>query len=87
MWSNLCRFSFSSQSDHNPIFLSLQVGDLLERMKLSQYREIFAEQEITGAILSQCTTEVLKMELGVASRIHRLRLFQIITGEISATHF
>jgi hypothetical protein len=64
-----------------------QVGDLLERMKLSQYREIFAEQEITGAILSQCTTEVLKMELGVASRIHRLRLLQIVTGEISADHF
>ena len=66
-------------------FCLIQVADLLQRMKLGQYREIFIEQQITGAILSQCTAEVLANELEVASKIHRLRLLQIITGEISAT--
>ena len=56
-------------------------------MGLCQYREVFVEQGITGALLSQITTEVLKMELGVASRIHQLKLLQIITGEISHSHF
>ena len=61
-----------------------QVAELLQKMNLGQYSERFLEQEVGGAVLSQVTMETLKMELGVASKIHQLRILQIITGDVSA---
>ena len=56
-------------------------------MNLCQYQETFVREEINGAILTQCTTEDLQMGLGVGSKIHRMRLLQLITGKLSATIF
>ena len=54
-------------------------------MSLSQYQKTFLKERISGEILSQCTGEILQVELGVASKVHCLRLLRIITGDISAT--
>jgi hypothetical protein len=59
------------------------VGELLGRMHLGQYREAFSQQEVAGAVLAQCSAQVLKNELGVASNIHCLRLLQVISGDVS----
>jgi hypothetical protein len=62
-----------------------QVGELLQRMNLSQYQKTFAKEHISGEILSQCTREILQVELGVASKVHCLRLLCLISGDTSAT--
>ena len=54
-------------------------------MKMGQYSRRFTEQEVTGAVLAHCSLKVLKSELGVASKLHRLRLLQIISGDVSLT--
>ena len=66
---------------------SLQILSLLEAMDLGQYREVFHREHITGEILVECTEEVLQNELEITSKIHRIRLIKIISGQHSASNF
>ena len=59
--------------------------DLLERMKLAQYKSAFEQESVNGKILLDCDDDILKDELGVKSRLHRIRLMQLISGETSVT--
>ena len=53
---------------------------MLDKMGLAQYKDIFARERITGDVLSELSEEDLQHELGITSRIHRIRLMKVITG-------
>ena len=57
---------------------------LLEAMGLPQYQKIFLTEKINGNILSKCDGKILQEELGVSSRLHCMRLQQVISGKTSA---
>lgn len=52
-------------------------------MNLRQYKQAFAEEQVNGDILSGLTDEDLQNELGIAKRLHRLRILRIINGQDS----
>ena len=53
-------------------------------MELSQYKEAFTKESVSGEILADCDNEILQTDLGVASRLHLLRLMKVISGRHSA---
>ena len=57
--------------------------ELLDHMKLSQYREAFAKECITGEILAECDELILERELCITNRLHLLRIMKIIGGQVS----
>ena len=56
-------------------------------MNLEQYKETVAREFVDGEILSELDDKSLENDLGISSKIHRLRLMQIITGSHSAKDF
>ena len=58
--------------------------DLLVAMELAQYKEAFVKESVSGEILADCDDEILQTDLGVASRLHRLRLMKVVSGRHSA---
>ena len=61
----------------------LQVLSLLEKLNLSSYKEKFEAEQINGEVLLECDEELLQTELGVTSRLHRMRLTRVIQGRQS----
>ena len=61
-----------------------QVGDLISAMGLEQYVNKFLTEQISGEILMECDDDVLKDEIGITSKIHRIRLLKVISGQHSA---
>ncbi|KAL5506262.1 hypothetical protein EMCRGX_G007873 [Ephydatia muelleri] len=57
---------------------------LLECMSLAQYQEAFQKEQINGELLSDCDETMLQNDLGIASKLHRMRLIKVITGRHSA---
>ena len=53
-------------------------------MGLQQYQETFRSEMITGEVLAECDEDVLQHELGVSSKIHRIRLMSIIKKKTAA---
>ncbi|XP_019860368.1 PREDICTED: uncharacterized protein LOC109588671 [Amphimedon queenslandica] len=58
-----------------------KVADLLVKMRLEQYAETFQREQIDGKILIELDESILKEELGIAKKIHRLKLLNIINGD------
>ena len=52
-------------------------------MGLEQYTPTFKHEQINGDILSTCDDGILKDELKIASRLHRIRLLRVIDGNYS----
>ncbi len=52
-------------------------------MGLEQYTPTFKQEQINGDILSTCDDAILKDELKVTSRLHRMRLLRVIAGTYS----
>ena len=50
---------------------------------LEQYMEVFKKERIDGGILSLLGEDDLRLELGIDSRLHRLRLMRIISGDVN----
>ena len=65
---------------HPTTHRTLQVCELIEAMGLGQYKKRFMEEHISGEILLECDEQVLQDELGIQSKIHRIRLMKVITG-------
>jgi len=63
--------------------LLLQIIFMLEMMGLEQYTPTFKQEQINGDILSTCDDALLKDELKVTSRLHRIRLLKVIAGTYS----
>ena len=53
-------------------------------MQLPQYKTKFADESISGAILSDIDEGILQEELGITSRLHRMRLMKLVNGDHSA---
>ena len=62
---------------------TLKVCDLIEVMGLGQYTQTFMAERISGEILLECDDQVLEDELGIKSKIHRIRLAKVISGSHS----
>lgn len=56
---------------------------LLEKLNLTSYMDVFSAEQINGEVLTMCDEEVLAADLGVSSKLHRLRLLRIIQGRQS----
>ncbi len=63
----------------------MQVLDLLDSMELSQYKESFRREQVSGDVFVMVNEEVLKNELDVRSKIHRMRLMKVATGRFPLT--
>lgn len=71
---------------HND-FLFLQILELLDKMNLSQYKDIFEIECITGEILVECDENVFEKELCITNRLHIIRLMKLVKGQISVMSF
>lgn len=56
-------------------------------MKLSQYKEVFLRECITGEILVECDESVFERELCIANRLHIIRLMKLVRGQMSVRTF
>ena len=54
--------------------------DLLEILGLTKYKNVFIDEEISGALLQELDEEILEMELGITSKLHRQKLLRVIDG-------
>ena len=61
----------------------LQVLTLLDSMDMSQYRQSFRREQVTGVVLALVDDDILKTDLSVSSKLHRTRLLKIVSGEVS----
>ena len=59
----------------------MQVGLLLKSAGLESYVEVFKAECITGDILQEIDDSVLSKELGVKSKLHRIRMMRLISGK------
>ena len=64
--------------------MALQVCALFEAMSLGQYKDHIERELVSGDVLLECDDEVLKDELGMKSKIQRIRLMKVITGQHSS---
>jgi hypothetical protein len=55
------------------------VAELLTKMNMSAYIDAFQANQIDGELLMQIDEDMLKEDLGVASKLHRLRLMKLQT--------
>ena len=55
--------------------------NLLEMMGLQQYQDKFKAEQVNGDILSECDDDVLMNDLGVTSKLHRMKLLKIVSGK------
>ncbi len=60
---------------------------LLEAMNLSQHKEAFQHEQVNGEILLEFDGEILRDELHITSKIHRIRLTKVITGKVSVWEY
>ena len=49
-------------------------------MSLEKYQENFKREQVNGEILSECDEEVLTNDLGISSKLHRIKLMKVISG-------
>ena len=54
---------------------------MLKALGLKQYKKTFRKEKISGALLQEIDEEVLKNELGITSRLHRMKLLRVIDGK------
>lgn len=66
------------------LFLYPQLKKVLEGMNLEQYTVIIQQERLDGDIFLELDEETLTQELGITSRIHRLKVLKLITGEYDA---
>ena len=62
-------------------FVLSQVLKILDCMNLGQYKETFKTENISGEVLVEFDDEdILEYELGVKSKLHRIRLVKLMAG-------
>ena len=60
------------------LIIIIQVLNLLDHLNIPQYKDCFRREMVDGEILSEIDEVVLEQELGMTSKIHRLRLMKYI---------
>ena len=56
---------------------------MLDKIGLSDYKDKFIKEGITGSLLSEFNEKVLETDLNITSGIHRIKLMRIIEGRQS----
>lgn len=56
---------------------------MLELAGLSQYREIILAEQVNGEVLIDCDESMLERDLGIKSKIHRMKFMTVIEGRAS----
>lgn len=65
-------------------FVSLtQVLQMLDKLGLSRYKDIFEAEQITGSLLMELDNDLLEQDLGITTKIHRLKIMRVIDGKQS----
>ena len=57
---------------------------LLDGMHLKKYKKSFKDEKINGQIFCMFDEKILEDDLGIDSRLHRIRLMQVVNGEADA---
>lgn len=57
----------------------------MQCMGLSNYAAIVRDENITGSLLAQLTDDMLEKDLNITSRLHRLRIMDLIQGRTDAS--
>lgn len=63
------------------LFIS-QVLKLLDSIEMPQYKQSFSTQQVTGLVLTMVDEEMLRDDLNVTSKLHRVRLLKVASGEV-----
>ena len=63
--------------------MTMQMQTLLQAMDLQRYSDLFMKEQITGELLMECDDGILSSDLGISSKLHRMRLLKIIAGKQS----
>jgi hypothetical protein len=58
------------------------VLNLLDSMSLDKYQDNFKREQVNGEILSECDEDVLTNDLGISSKLHRIKLMKVISGTL-----
>ena len=58
----------------------LQVLQLLDVLGMGQYKAMFDKEKITGSLLLDLDESILEQELGMVSKIHRLKIMRLLDG-------
>ena len=69
------------------VILLQQIGRLLEEMKLTEYVTKFQEERIDGRMLFELDDQVMRNELGMNKKLHRLKILMIVQGTRSVTRY
>ena len=64
-----------------------QMIQVLEGMGLAQYTEVVKQEVLDGKIFLDLDEATLSQEMGVASRIHRIKMLKLIGGDYDARDF
>lgn len=59
----------------------VEVLKLLDAIGMKQYAEVFQREKINGEVLVDMDDEMMMGDLGIASKLHRMRLMKVIKGE------
>ena len=54
-------------------------------MNLGKYKENFQREQIDGPLLLSCDNDILEFELGITSRLHRMKMLRLIRGDAPDT--
>lgn len=72
---------------HTPALNTLphaqQVLKILDALDLPEYKEAFQKEHINGHVLLQLNHQILEDELGMDSKLHRIRLMTVVSGKVS----
>ena len=61
----------------------MQIQNLLDAMDMTQYKDAFSREWVDGEVFKELDEESLKNDLGVTSRVHRIKLMKVIsTGQV-----
>ena len=52
-------------------------------MDISQYKQHFIKERVTGMVLTEVDDEMLMADLKMTSRLHRIRLMKVASGQVS----
>lgn len=55
---------------------------MLKALDLPEYEEVFLREQVDGHVLLQLNEQILTSELGVDSKLHCIRIMNLVAGKI-----
>ena len=69
----LCQVNYIETHSH----CAGQVLKLLDSIGMKQYSEVFQEERINGEVLADMDDEMMQSDLGINSKLHRMKLMKV----------